>query len=450
MMKVETLCRRIRTNDVSLKEVDLENYDAPKIERVLQALREGRQSNGNVEKLVLRHCQLSVETFTSLLIQLCNRHDGQTVNHNTTSSPSSFLKSLTLCLHEVGFNIPADEIAFRLFRGITLDKPAGLADLQNLKMCTSGLSERSMRALQRLLRKPTTVLEKLDMMNGRWVDDDTVEKISHSLTCNASGTKLLYLILCGNQIGNAGAQHLASMLKNNTILKELHLDVNEIGDEGAIALANVLTTHNRTLFLLDLETNQIGDAGVMALARAVMVNSTLAYLSLQRNPPVTHVGEHFLVDSVAQMHGLKGLDFGPVRKMGHLMRLATAMESNHSLCEITYVFREDTFLEPEEDLKPLPWHQQPDIFTFLSFQFNMGAEYATIKIPDVKIEIMAKYIPYIKFLCGMNEMLRPLIFQPKDQAPHGLWPHVMEYRAPDCNFWILRQWPEIFGNAGRT
>ncbi len=102
----------------------------------------------------------------------------------------------------------------------------------------------------------------------------------------------MLLDLSGNHIGNVGAQCVASMLTNNSTLLVVRHGLNQIGDEGAVAFANVLTSHNWTLLLLDLTENQVGDVGVTALARAVKLNSTLnsslnstlTHLWIKRNP----------------------------------------------------------------------------------------------------------------------------------------------------------------------
>jgi hypothetical protein len=468
-MKIATLCRRIRDNDASMTEIKLEDCNSRKIEKVLQALRESSCSNLRVEELIVRHCELTVDSFAALLLPLCKRPQQSGLisppanddtncmeccferilgfKHDPKASP---LMSLRLCLHEVGHNIPAEDIIVRLCRGIAADKPPGLADLQWLKLCVGGLSERSMAAIQRLLRKPHTGPDKLDLSDGEWIHDGVVEKICHSLTCNATSSKLLVLNLNGNKVGNAGAQHLANMLTRNTILKELHLRSNEIGDQGAVDLAHVLECHNHTLTWLDLEKNQLGDAGVIAMARAVLVNSRLEFLSLKRNVPVTHVGEQFLFESVAEMPGLTTLTFGPIRKVANLKILATAMEKNNIIFFFSYGFWEDSFLVPEELAEFAP-HERPSLASISELRLQMSREYDTIEIPDIKIEHMAKYISYIFFMAQMNMRLRRLLDLPEEYFPKGLWAYILvkpfNMMAPspaDSIFCLLRERPGFF------
>jgi hypothetical protein len=90
------------------------------------------------------------------------------------------------------------------------------------------------------------------------------------------------LNLSGKQIGDAGAQALATALETNSSLSTLWLNNNQIGAEGAQDLATALQT-NKTLTGLDLWNNQIGDAGAQALSSALHTNSSLRELYLLGN-----------------------------------------------------------------------------------------------------------------------------------------------------------------------
>ena len=64
----------------------------------------------------------------------------------------------------------------------------------------------------------------------------------------------------------AMAMAMAEALKTNSTLKEIRLDFNNIGDEGAAALAETFLKRNSTLHRLCLTNNNIGDEGAIALA----------------------------------------------------------------------------------------------------------------------------------------------------------------------------------------
>jgi len=82
------------------------------------------------------------------------------------------------------------------------------------------------------------------------------------------------LDLKGNQLGDAGAEAIAAMLRTNRSLTCLELQFNQLGDAGAEAIAAMLRT-NRSLTFLDLGGNRIGmfdrgkGAGEKALRKAV-------------------------------------------------------------------------------------------------------------------------------------------------------------------------------------
>jgi hypothetical protein len=144
------------------------------------------------------------------------------------------------------------------------------------------------------------------------------------------------------------------------------------------------------------------------------------------------VSEKFLVESVAEMHGLKSLRFGPIRTTGNLKRFVTAMESNHTLVDIFYDFSDDALLEPDELDDIHPHMRLSSSFGLVCMGLCMRKMYPTIS--DIKIEMMAKYIPYIFLLCQMNKRIRPLLSPPEDSVPLGLWPHIMTKKVPDVTY----------------
>ena len=73
----------------------------------------------------------------------------------------------------------------------------------------------------------------------------------------------------------------------NSALKSANLGMNDIGDEGVIAISEALKT-NSTLTELGLDslsrsTNKIGPAGAQALAHMLKVNSALVSLNIEDN-----------------------------------------------------------------------------------------------------------------------------------------------------------------------
>ena len=92
------------------------------------------------------------------------------------------------------------------------------------------------------------------------------------------------LILTNCNIGDNGAKIFAVGLSIYTGLKELVLNVNNIGDEGSIALAETLTKNPLShLEKLDISFNAIGDSGAKSLSEGLILCTNLHSLDLRCN-----------------------------------------------------------------------------------------------------------------------------------------------------------------------
>ena len=87
---------------------------------------------------------------------------------------------------------------------------------------------------------------------------------------------LKMLIVANNEIGAEGAAALAKALEVNASITNIDLDYNKIGADGAAALAKALEV-NASITNIDLNSNQIGD-GAAALAKALEVNKNITIL----------------------------------------------------------------------------------------------------------------------------------------------------------------------------
>jgi len=116
----------------------------------------------------------------------------------------------------------------------------------------------------------------------------------------ASNTAIAWLILSKNQIEDAGAKSLAEVIKTNPHLRHVVLDQNEISDEGATALALAVkqNTHIQTLFL---QGNKIGDGASRAFSELLKRKLPLKLLNVSQNL--------LSVKSAAQLH-LEGTPLG--------------------------------------------------------------------------------------------------------------------------------------------
>lgn len=85
-----------------------------------------------------------------------------------------------------------------------------------------------------------------------------------------------------NQIGDEGAVTIADALKINSSLKKINLGSNELSDAGCLAIASALEL-NSTLIEIDLSYNYIQDIGAIAIANALKINTDLQVMYLNFN-----------------------------------------------------------------------------------------------------------------------------------------------------------------------
>ena len=92
-------------------------------------------------------------------------------------------------------------------------------------------------------------------------------------------------------------------------LQDLDLWGNEIGDEGADALAHAFKT-NTQLQVLNLWQNEVTDRGVASFCEGLVLNTALHELHLGRNTGITDEGAYSLAGLLRANSGLYFVDFG--------------------------------------------------------------------------------------------------------------------------------------------
>ena len=160
-----------------------------------------------------------------------------------------------------------------------------------------------------------------------------IEELKKYLEENPTVTTLN---LFSNDIGPEGAKALAGVLKENKTLTTLNLGSNNIDSEGAKALAAALEV-NKTLTTLNLSDNNIGPEEAKALAEALEVNKTLTTLDLFHNnigpEGAKELAEALKVNKTLNMLNLETNDIG----LEGAKALAEALIINTSLldCELS-------------------------------------------------------------------------------------------------------------------
>jgi hypothetical protein len=144
--------------------------------------------------------------------------------------------------------------------------------------------------------------------------------------------KLVKLDLSGNNIGDDGAKAIADALKVNHSLETLYLNDNNIGDDGAKAIADALKD-NKSLDKLDLDDNKIDDDGAKAIADALKVNHRLESLLL-RNNNISADGKEYLLSLLVEWLLRRKMEM-------EMKRMSEDQPSQPS--QLTHVHQEDVY-----------------------------------------------------------------------------------------------------------
>ncbi|KAJ3002666.1 T-complex-associated testis-expressed protein 1, partial [Thoreauomyces humboldtii] len=158
--------------------------------------------------------------------------------------------------------------------GITLNDTVYLTDalrtskvLRSLTVTASSLDDNRCHLLASALMDNRT-LEILNLSHNL-LGDEGARALATVLT--SPTTSLTRLILSNNQIGQTGGTFIANALSRNHVLTHLSLRMNHVGDKGGSAIFSALRG-NDALQILDLSCNQLGSATVAAMCATLKAN----------------------------------------------------------------------------------------------------------------------------------------------------------------------------------
>jgi hypothetical protein len=171
----------------------------------------------------------------------------------------------------------------------------------------------------------------VNLSDGRCKAEGEQVELARALA--SSKCRVAKLNLGGNEIGNSGAVALADALMANTSVAILYLWDNKIGASGAVALADALKT-NASVTTIYLGNNKFGAAGAVALADALKTNTALSDVNLEKNG-VGDSGAAALADALKTNTSVKTLVLrsNTIRDTG-AVALADALKTNGSLSTI--------------------------------------------------------------------------------------------------------------------
>lgn len=141
------------------------------------------------------------------------------------------------------------------------------------------LSDTGLIALCSALESFAIYIEDIDLRYNE-ITDEGAQALADLI---AKSPRLLGLNLQGNQIKSEGAQYLAEALKECLNLQYLNLNMNKIKTNGAMMITELLFTHDK-LLSLNLGNNKIDHDGIIGILSVLnSSNYTLEELNIE-NP----------------------------------------------------------------------------------------------------------------------------------------------------------------------
>ena len=188
------------------------------------------------------------------------------------------------------------------------------SNVRNLYLTDNGITNEGLDVLAKGLCKNSTLKTLALYKNDVGFKKESPSKFTGMAEMLATNDKIKVLSLDENPLGSAGVTWIAEALESNKGVKHLHLTYTDCGDEGAAALAKMLGI-NKTLECLYLcggfddsysvPPNNIGDDGATALADVLKEhNSSLRELHLCRNSTITDKGFRKLTETVQKNKAL--------------------------------------------------------------------------------------------------------------------------------------------------
>ena len=236
---IESFCRGVNRNR-SIETIQFSNT-----EEIFRLLCPFLENNRNLSKLELTACQFDAECARqfSMTLRACNKS----------------LKCIGM--EDIGLG---DGQLVEIFEAMSVHP-----QLEQLRLENMNIERNECATLANILC--STNLQGLNLRNND-IGDEGTRIIANALTTNSN---LADLFLSHNNITARGCHSLAIILGSTTSnLKILDLRKNSVGNEGALVLANALTT-NRKLTYLGLHYNEISAEGWSSFSKVLCDTSSI-------------------------------------------------------------------------------------------------------------------------------------------------------------------------------
>ena len=156
--------------------------------------------------------------------------------------------------------------------------------LQDLSLCNNKIKFGGATAIAEALKINSALQVQWNLVSNINIGVDTARAIAEAFRAAWKSCSNLKILSLGNRTRTEAAPAIEAVNDNLAPLElDLdHFDLNNIGDEGAMAIACALR-FNSSLQELYLKHNNIGDEGATAIAEALTINSTLQKIDLVGN-----------------------------------------------------------------------------------------------------------------------------------------------------------------------
>jgi hypothetical protein len=169
---------------------------------------------------------------------------------------------------------------------------------------------------------------------GKRFNDNDIEVIVNQLITEK---QCQGLFLRENGVTSQGALTIAGGLCGNNTLERLFISHNIIGDNGAKALAQSLSSNNVKLKQLCLASNGITDQGIEYIAEMLISNKTLTHLWLSSNE-ISDRGLKLLAEAIMNINKtlqLLALEWNKFRDDSSVNILISMLNNNQSLTKLS-------------------------------------------------------------------------------------------------------------------
>jgi Ran GTPase-activating protein (RanGAP) involved in mRNA processing and transport len=317
-------------------------------------------------------------------------------------------------------------------------------------------------------------LEEVRFVDCQFIDD-SLRQICQGLKSNRS---LQRLYLVNTEAGVQGAEHIADLLEESSSLRELYLCENELGDEGvtiicrgvlastslrlidlrsngitAAAALSIQGVVARSQFLLSLGlgNNELGNNGAAAIARGLQgLNCVVQKLDLSENK-IEKAGGRAIASILHLNKSLNDLNlsFNPIGDEGAGF-IASALRRNLTLCRL--VLRRCNMTNEGATLFARSLPLMGGLRELLLNKNNIDSVGSAALIKALRANVEIEYLQVeermsqeIFHWIRLNKAGRRLFRHPN--VPSQLWPPVFARISsdPDVLFHFLKEKPEVVG-----